>query len=73
MGQLNIKQVRGGTQGSILFLGTNSTISENSKQLHWDFTNNRLGIGTASPSRKVHIYSTQSGAFQLQDGTQGAN
>jgi hypothetical protein len=28
-----------------------------------------VGIGT-SPSTKLHIYATQSGAFRLQDGTQ---
>jgi hypothetical protein len=30
-----------------------------------------IGIGTASPSTKLHIYATQSGAFRLEDGTQG--
>ena len=30
-----------------------------------------VGIGTASPSTKLHIYATQSGAFQLQDGSEG--
>jgi hypothetical protein len=30
-----------------------------------------IGLGTASPSTKLHVYATQSGAFRLQDGTQG--
>jgi len=30
-----------------------------------------IGIGTASPSTKLHIYATQSGALRLEDGTQG--
>jgi len=30
-----------------------------------------IGIGTASPSTKLHIYATQSGAFRLVDGTEG--
>ena len=30
-----------------------------------------IGIGTASPSTKLHIFATQSGAFRLVDGTQG--
>jgi len=30
-----------------------------------------IGIGTESPSTKLHVYSTQSGAFRLEDGTQG--
>ena len=29
-----------------------------------------IGLGTTSPSTKLHIYSTQPGAFRLQDGTQ---
>ena len=30
-----------------------------------------FGLGTTSPSTKLHIYATQSGAFRLEDGTQG--
>ena len=30
-----------------------------------------IGIGTASPSTTLHVYATQSGAFRLEDGTQG--
>jgi len=30
-----------------------------------------IGIGTASPSTKLHVYGTQSGVFRLEDGTQG--
>lgn len=29
-----------------------------------------VGIGTTSPSTKLHVYATQSGAFRLQDGTE---
>ena len=29
-----------------------------------------IGIGTASPTTRLHIYATQSGAIRLQDGTQ---
>jgi hypothetical protein len=31
-----------------------------------------IGAGTASPSTKLHVYGTQSGAFRLEDGTQAA-
>jgi hypothetical protein len=30
-----------------------------------------IGIGTASPSTKLHVYGTQSGVFRLADGTEG--
>lgn len=32
----------------------------------------KVGVGLTAPSTKFHIYATQSGAFRLQDGTQGA-
>ena len=30
-----------------------------------------VGVGLTGPSTKLHVYATQSGAFRLQDGTQG--
>ena len=33
----------------------------------------KVGVGLTAPSTKFHIYSTQSGAFRLQDGTEGDN
>jgi hypothetical protein len=32
-----------------------------------------VGIGLTGPSTKLHVYATQSGAFRLEDGTQGNN
>lgn len=34
--------------------------------------NGNVGIGTASPTTLLHVYATQSGAFRLQDTTQGS-
>jgi hypothetical protein len=34
--------------------------------------NGNSAIGTTSPSTKLHVYATQSGAFRLQDGTQAS-
>ena len=36
MAQQDIKQIRGASQGSILFLGTNSIVSEDYDNLNWD-------------------------------------
>lgn len=44
MAQLDIKQIRGGSQGSILFLGTNSIVSEDFNNLNWNQSNNILSI-----------------------------
>ena len=32
-----------------------------------------VGIGTSFPTEKLHVYATQSGAFRLQDTTEGLN
>jgi hypothetical protein len=55
MAQIKIKQVRGASQGSILFLGTNSVISENFENLRWEQNSNKLFVD---------------GSFQYIDGNQ---
>ena len=45
------------TSGSVLF-SNGTTISQNNSNFFWDNTNVRLGIGTASPSAGVTVYST---------------
>jgi hypothetical protein len=42
------------TNGSVLF-SNGTTIAQDNAQLFWDDTNNRLGIGTASATAKLHI------------------
>lgn len=44
MAQIDIKQIRGGSQGSILFLGTNSIVSEDFNNLNWDQSNSVFSI-----------------------------
>ncbi len=45
------------TAGSILFAGTSGILSQKNSNLFWDDTNNRLGIGTASPGGTLSIVS----------------
>jgi hypothetical protein len=45
--------ITSGTVGRVLFEGTGNVLQE-SANLFWDDTNNRLGIGTASPSAIIH-------------------
>ncbi len=45
------------TAGSVLF-SNGTTISQDNSNFFWDDTNNRLGIGTSTPSTSLHIYKT---------------
>jgi hypothetical protein len=49
------------TEGSVVFAGSGGTYTQDNSGLFFDNTNNRLGIGTASPNYKLHIKPTSSG------------
>jgi len=49
---------------------TNSVINSKTQSI---YRTGNIGIGTASPSTKLHIFATSSGVFRLEDGTQGNN
>jgi len=64
------------TLGSVLFAGSSGLISQDNANFFWDDTNNRLGLGTASPASFLHINRndirvTQSDAYgiTLQNAT----
>ncbi|SNR71689.1 hypothetical protein SAMN04488009_3371, partial [Maribacter sedimenticola] len=44
-----------GTTGSIFFADNDGSATENNSQLFWDTSSNSLGIGTASPTNKLHV------------------
>jgi hypothetical protein len=48
------------TSGSVLF-SNGTTIAQDNSNLFWDDTNNRLGIGTASPVSTLHVQGTYAG------------
>ena len=62
------------TSGSVLF-SNGTTIAQDNANLFWDDTNNRLGIGTASPLAKLHVTGTNNVGLQeatiFQAGTAG--
>jgi len=49
------------TSGSVVFAGASGTYTQNNSQLFWDNTNNRLGIGTASPSYVLDVVGSSNG------------
>ncbi len=53
-----IGDATGGTAGSVLFVDASGDLGQDNANFFWDDTNNRLGIGTASPSSKLHVTQT---------------
>jgi len=47
--------ITGATEGSVLFAGAAGILAQDNANLFYDDTNNRLGIGTASPQVALHI------------------
>jgi len=70
---LNIPQYSGGggmaiggaitsaTAGSVLFAGASGVLQQDNANLFWDDTNNRLGIGTATPSLQLDVKANANG------------
>jgi hypothetical protein len=50
------------TAGSVVFAGASGTYSQDNANLFWDDTNNRLGIGTATPGYALDIASSDTTA-----------
>ncbi len=46
------------TAGSILFAGTSGVLQQDNTNFFWDDTNNRLGLGTSTPSAMFSIFGT---------------
>lgn len=45
------------TRGSVLFATTSGDLSQNNTKFFWDDSNNRLGIGTSTPTEALHVTS----------------
>ena len=63
--------ITSGTVGRVLFEGTGNVLQE-SANFFWDNTNSRLGIGTASPDRPLHVNSAGTTGIRIDTtGTAG--
>ena len=63
MAQQNIKQIKGATQGSVLFLGVNGIVSEDYDKLNW-----YQGTFSINGNLKINDGNQQSGYFLSTDG-----
>ncbi len=66
MAQIDIKQLRGASQGSILFLGTGSSVSEDVNKLSWDQNSDVFSL---VGKIKIVDGNQQSGYVLTSDGT----
>ena len=58
------------TAGSVVFAGTSGVYSQNNANFFWDNTNNRLGIGTATPGGDLTVNAAiGSGTLSLTSST----
>lgn len=60
------------TSGSILF-SNGSTIAQDNANLFWDDANNRLGLGTSTPSQRFHSFSASAPIVHLLEGLVGTS
>ena len=58
--------ITGATSGSVLFANSGGVLAQNNANFFWDNTNFRLGIGTTTPSEKIHIV----GNLLISNGSQ---
>lgn len=54
-GTIWINITHAGTPGSLFFAGADRKPTENATELFWNNTTNQLGIGTNTPSNKLHV------------------
>lgn len=61
----------GATQGSVLFAGPSGVLAQDNTNFFFDDTNNRLGVGTASPAYPLHVKSAGSDLQAMFDANSG--
>jgi hypothetical protein len=44
------------TAGSVLYAGASGVLAQSNANFYYDYTNNRLGLGTTSPAQKLEVY-----------------
>lgn len=49
------EKVTNGLPGSVLFIDALNNLAQNNTKFYWDYTNNRLGIGTNTPTALISL------------------
>ena len=60
--------IGGFTTGSVIFAGSDSTLEQDNANFFWDNTNNRLGVGTATPIANLTVLDSGSSAIVGTNG-----
>ncbi len=55
------------TQGSVVFAGPGGAYAQDNDNLFFDDTNNRLGIGTATPGQTLEVYKASSPTVRIRN------
>ena len=53
------------TPGSVIFVGADGKLTQDNANFFWDNTNNRVGIGTASPTAQLHLGATSQNGLRI--------
>jgi hypothetical protein len=61
------------TTGSVVFAGASGTYTQDNANFFWDDTNNRLGIGTASPVNLLTVESTSNVRATIRNSTENTS
>ena len=62
----------GATAGSVLFAGAAGVLAQDNANLFWDDTNDRLGVGTATPQAGLEVTGDICNTSEIDDGDTGA-
>jgi len=55
LGLISTSTLSFGTTGSVLFAGVSGALSQDNANFFWDDSNNRLGIGTSTPTERLNV------------------
>lgn len=62
----------GFASGSVIFSRAGGVLTGSTTSLFWDYTNNRLGVGTNSPSSALEVYGVSGSLFSVSDALSGS-